>query len=247
MSRYGTPAWQEKKGRIMSDFISELLGTFTLVLLGNGVVAGVVLAKTKSNNAGWLVITMGWGFAVLMGILVGFPSGAHLNPAISIGFLVEGSLSFNDFLVYVSAQMLGAILGATAVVGLYWNHYQATEDAGSVLATFSTGPAIRNTGLNLFSETLATFMLVFVILMITKNNVTPANILLVPFLVMSIGMSLGGVTGYAINTARDLGPRIALFLLPVPNKGDSDWSYSWIPVVGPLLGGVFAAILAGLL
>jgi len=240
----------------MSNFISELLGTFMLVLLGNGVVAGVVLAKTKSNNSGWVVISLGWGFAVLMGILVGFPSGGHLNPAVSIGFLVEGSLSFNEFLVYVSAQTLGAILAATAVVGLYWNHYQATEDAGSVLATFSTGPAIRNTTVNLFSEVLGTFVLVFVILMIGKNTpgqaingvvVVPANILLIPFIIMSITLSIGGVTGAAVNPARDLGPRIAHFLLPVPNKGDSDWSYSWIPVVGPLLGGVVAAILAGLL
>lgn len=241
---------------MMSNFISELLGTFMLVLLGNGVVAGVVLAKTKSNNSGWVVISLGWGFAVLMGILVGFPSGGHLNPAVSIGFLVEGSLSFNEFLVYVSAQTLGAILAATAVVGLYWNHYQATEDAGSVLATFSTGPAIRNTTVNLFSEVLGTFVLVFVILMIGKNTpgqaingvvVVPANILLIPFIIMSITLSIGGVTGAAVNPARDLGPRIAHFLLPVPNKGDSDWSYSWIPVVGPLLGGVVAAILAGLL
>lgn len=241
---------------MMSNFISELLGTFMLVLLGNGVVAGVVLAKTKSNNSGWVVISLGWGFAVLMGILVGFPSGGHLNPAVSIGFLVEGSLSFNEFLVYVSAQTLGAILAATAVVGLYWNHYQATEDAGSVLATFSTGPAIRNTTVNLFSEILGTFVLVFVILMIGKNTpgqaingvvVVPANILLIPFIIMSITLSIGGVTGAAVNPARDLGPRIAHFLLPVPNKGDSDWSYSWIPVVGPLLGGVVAAILAGLL
>lgn len=241
---------------MMSNFISELLGTFMLVLLGNGVVAGVVLAKTKSNNSGWVVISLGWGFAVLMGILVGFPSGGHLNPAVSIGFLVEGSLSFNEFLVYVSAQTLGAILAATAVVGLYWNHYQATEDAGSVLATFSTGPAIRNTTVNLFSEVLGTFVLVFVILMIGKNTpgqaingvvVVPANILLIPFIIMSITLSIGGVTGSAVNPARDLGPRIAHFLLPVPNKGDSDWSYSWIPVVGPLLGGVVAAILAGLL
>jgi len=209
----------------MSNFVSELLGTFTLVLLGNGVVAGVVLAKTKSNSAGWVVITMGWGFAVLMGIIVGFPSGAHLNPAVSIGLLVEGSLTFNDFLVYVAGQMVGAFIGAAAVVALYWNH----------------------TGVNLFAEVLGTFMLVFVILMIGQNNVAPANILLVPFLVMSIGMSLGGVTGYAINPARDLGPRIAHFLLPVPNKGDSDWGYSWIPVVGPLLGGALAALLAGLL
>lgn len=241
---------------MMSNFISELLGTFMLVLLGNGVVAGVVLAKTKSNNSGWVVISLGWGFALLMGILVGFPSGGHLNPAVSIGFLVEGSLSFNEFLVYVSAQTIGAILAATALVGLYWNHYQATEDAGSVLATFSTGPAIRNTTVNLFSEVLGTFVLVFVILMIGKNTpgqaingvvVVPANILLIPFIIMSITLSIGGVTGAAVNPARDLGPRIAHFLLPVPNKGDSDWSYSWIPVVGPLLGGVVAAILVGLL
>ena len=231
----------------MSNFVSELLGTFTLVLLGNGVVAGVVLAKTKSNNAGWVVITMGWGFAVLMGVIVAFPSGAHINPAVSFALLVEGSLSFNDFLVYVAGQMVGAVIGAAAVVALYWNHYQATEDAGAVLATFSTGPAIRNTGLNLFSEALGTFMLLFVILMIGKNNVNNDAILLVPFLVMSIGMSLGGVTGYAINPARDLGPRIAHFLLPVPNKGSSDWAYSWIPVVGPLAGAGIAAILAGLL
>jgi glycerol uptake facilitator protein len=231
----------------MSTFVSELLGTFTLVLLGNGVVAGVVLAKTKSNNAGWVVITLGWGFAVLIGIIVAFPSGAHINPAVSFGLLIEGSINFNQFLEYVAAQMIGAILGAAAVVALYWQHYQATEDAGAVLATFSTGPAIRNTGLNLFSEALGTFMLMFVILMIGKNSVNNDAILLVPFLVMSIGMSLGGVTGYAINPARDLGPRIAHFLLPVPNKGSSDWAYSWIPVVGPLVGAGVAAVLAGLL
>jgi glycerol uptake facilitator protein len=237
----------------MENFVSELLGTFTLVLLGNGVVAGVVLAKTKSNSAGWVVITMGWGFAVLMGIIVAFPSGAHINPAVSLAALVNPEVvgltefTFNTFLIYVSGQMVGAFLGAATVVALYWNHYQATEDAGSVLATFSTGPAIRNTGVNLFSEVLGTFVLVFVIAMIGKNSVAPANILLVPFLVMSIGMSLGGVTGYAINPARDLGPRIAHFLLPVPNKGDSDWGYSWIPVVGPLLGGALAALLVGLL
>jgi len=229
----------------MSNFVSELLGTFTLVLLGNGVVAGVVLAKTKSNNAGWVVITMGWGFAVLMGIIVALPSGAHINPAVSFALLVNGTIGFNDFLVYVAAQMLGAIIGAAAVVALYYNHYQATEDAGAVLATFSTGPAIRNTGVNLFSEVLGTFMLLFVILLIRAENNT--QLLLVPFLVMSIGMSLGGVTGYAINPARDLGPRIAHFLLPVPNKGDSDWGYSWIPVVGPLIGGALAALLVGLL
>jgi glycerol uptake facilitator protein len=148
-------------------------------------------------------------------------------------------------LVYVAGQMIGAFIGAAAVVALYYNHYQATEDAGAVLATFSTGPAIRNTGLNLFSEVLGTFMLLFVILLIRAENNT--QLLLVPFLVMSIGMSLGGVTGYAINPARDLGPRIAHFLLPVPNKGDSDWGYSWIPVVGPLIGGALAALLVGLL
>ncbi len=229
----------------MSNFVSELLGTFTLVLLGNGVVAGVVLAKTKSNNAGWVVITMGWGFAVLMGIIVALPSGAHINPAVSFALLVNGTIGFNDFLVYVAGQMIGAFIGAAAVVALYYNHYQATEDAGAVLATFSTGPAIRNTGVNLFSEVLGTFMLLFVILLIRAENNT--QLLLVPFLVMSIGMSLGGVTGYAINPARDLGPRIAHFLLPVPNKGDSDWGYSWIPVVGPLIGGALAALLVGLL
>jgi glycerol uptake facilitator protein len=229
----------------MSNFVSELLGTFTLVLLGNGVVAGVVLAKTKSNSAGWVVITMGWGFAVLMGIIVALPSGAHINPAVSFALLVNGTIGFNDFLVYVAGQMIGAFIGAAAVVALYYNHYQATEDAGAVLATFSTGPAIRNTGLNLFSEVLGTFMLLFVILLIRAENNT--QLLLVPFLVMSIGMSLGGVTGYAINPARDLGPRIAHFLLPVPNKGDSDWGYSWVPVVGPLIGGALAALLVGLL
>ena len=230
----------------MSNFVAELVGTLLLVLLGDGVVAGVVLKGTKNNNSGWIVITMGWGLAVAMSVfVVGQYSGAHLNPAVSFALLINGGLDFAGFLTYVSAQMIGAILGAVLVLVMYFPHFEKTQDAGSVLAVFSTGPAIRNTVFNLISEVIGTFVLVFVIL--NFQNLGPLQPLVVGFLVVGIGLSLGGTTGYAINPARDLGPRLVHQFLPVPNKGSSDWNYAWIPVVGPLLGGALAAVVTTLL
>ena len=230
----------------MSNFVAELVGTMLLLLLGDGVVAGVVLKGTKNNNSGWIIITMGWGLAVAMAVFVtGQYSGAHLNPAVSLALLVNGSLNLMEFLTYVSAQMIGAILGAILVLVMYYPHFEKTQDAGSVLAVFSTGPAIRNTVFNLVSEAIGTFVLVFVIL--NFQNLGPLQPLVVGFLVVGIGMSLGGTTGYAINPARDLGPRLVHQFLPVPNKGSSDWGYAWIPVVGPLLGGAIAALLTQIL
>ena len=230
----------------MSNFVAELVGTLLLVLLGDGVVAGVVLKGTKNNNSGWIVITMGWGLAVAMSVyVVGQYSGAHLNPAVSFALLIAGGLNFGQFLTYVSAQLIGAILGAVLVLVMYFPHFEKTQDAGSVLAVFSTGPAIRNTVFNLISEVIGTFVLVFVIL--NFQNLGTLQPLVVGFLVVGIGLSLGGTTGYAINPARDLGPRLVHQFLPVPNKGSSDWNYAWIPVVGPLLGGALAAVVTSLL
>jgi glycerol uptake facilitator protein len=230
----------------MSNFVAELVGTMLLLLLGDGVVAGVVLKGTKNNNSGWIVITMGWGLAVAMSVFVtGQYSGAHLNPAVSLALLIDGGLNFGQFLTYVSAQMIGAILGAILVLVMYFPHFEKTQDAGSVLAVFSTGPAIRNPLFNLVSEAIGTFVLVFVIL--NFQNLGPLQPLVVGFLVVGVGLSLGGTTGYAINPARDLGPRLVHQFLPVPNKGSSDWGYAWIPVVGPLLGGAIAALVKILL
>jgi glycerol uptake facilitator protein len=230
----------------MSNFVAELVGTMLLLLLGDGVVAGVVLKGTKNNNSGWIVITMGWGLAVAMSVFVtGQYSGAHLNPAVSLAVLIDGGLNFAEFLTYVSAQMIGAILGAILVLVMYFPHFEKTQDAGSVLAVFSTGPAIRNPLFNLISEAIGTFVLVFVIL--NFQDLGLLQPLVVGFLVVGIGLSLGGTTGYAINPARDLGPRLVHQFLPVPNKGSSDWNYAWIPVVGPLLGGAIAALVKILL
>jgi glycerol uptake facilitator protein len=230
----------------MSNFVAELVGTMLLLLLGDGVVAGVVLKGTKNNNSGWIVITMGWGLAVAMSVFVtGQYSGAHLNPAVSLALLIDGGLNFTEFLTYVSAQMIGAILGAILVLVMYFPHFEKTQDAGSVLAVFSTGPAIRNPLFNLISEAIGTFVLVFVIL--NFQDLGMLQPLVVGFLVVGVGLSLGGTTGYAINPARDLGPRLVHQFLPVPNKGSSDWGYAWIPVVGPLLGGAIAALVKILL
>jgi len=233
----------------MDNFVSELVGTMVLLLLGNGVVAGVVLKGTKSNNSGWIVITMGWGLAVAMGVFVsqalGGPLGAsaHLNPAVSLAEFLRGNLEFVDLLAYVVAQMIGAILGSILVLVMYYPHFEKTQDAGSVLAPFSTGPAIRHTVFNLVSEAIGTFVLVLVIFSF-PTTIVGLGPVLVGLLVVGIGLSLGGTTGYAINPVRDLGPRLVHYFLPVPNKGSSDWNYAWIPVVGPLLGGALAAAFA---
>ncbi|MGI8657623.1 MAG: MIP/aquaporin family protein [Candidatus Limnocylindria bacterium] len=230
----------------MNNFLAELIGTAILIVLGDGVVGGVLLAKSKAQNAGWIVITAGWGFAVAIAVYaVGSFSGAHINPAVTIGFAANGTIEWSDVPVYLAGQFVGAFIGAVIVYLHYLPHWAETEDPGLKLAVFSTGPAIRNTSSNLISEIIGTFVLVFGVLAIVANaapgdsGLTP---LLVGILVFSIGLSLGGPTGYAINPARDLGPRIAHAVLPIAGKGSSDWSYSWIPVVGPIVGGVLGAL-----
>ncbi len=235
----------------MSPFLGEVIGTMLLILFGDGVVANVVLGKTKGNSSGWIVITTGWALAVFVGAYsVAKISGAHLNPAVTIGLAVAGKFEWGDVPTYVIAQMIGAFLGAVLVWLHHYPHWAETKDAGAKLAVFSTGPAIRNVTWNLVSEIIGTFALVFGILAIdgpVGMDMGALGIIPVAFLVWVIGLSLGGTTGYAINPARDLGPRIAHFLLPIAGKGDSDWGYSWIPVVGPIIGAVIAAVLYGVL
>ncbi len=236
--------------------VGEILGTMILILLGNGVVANVVLGKTKGNNSGWIVITAGWAFAVLAGVFVAAATGspeADLNPAVTVAKMVRGGTTFSDGIMRIIGEFVGAFLGAVLVYLAYYQHWGETDAKSAKLAVHSTGPAIRNTTWNLMTEIIGTFVLVFVIFAIfAKTGATagsPASGVgpyLVACLVWGIGLSLGGPTGYAINPARDLGPRIAHFLLPIPNKGDSDWGYSWIPVVGPIIGGVIAAVLANM-
>ncbi|QOY36518.1 MIP/aquaporin family protein [Anaerobacillus isosaccharinicus] len=228
----------------MSAFLGELIGTMILIIFGGGVVAGVVLKGTKSENSGWIVITMAWGLGVATAVYaVGGISGAHLNPAVTVGLALIGEFAWSLVPSYIAAQMVGAFIGATLVWLHYYPHWKETKDQGAKLAVFSTGPAIRHTPANLFSEILGTFVLVMGILAIGANQFTEGlNPLIVGFLIVVIGLSLGGTTGYAINPARDLGPRIAHFLLPIAGKGNSDWKYSWIPVVGPIIGGGLGAL-----
>src|SRR5258705_13697996 len=227
----------------MSSYFAEFFGTLILVLLGDGVVAGVVLRKTKSENAGWLTIVIGWGIAVTLAIYaVGRISGAHLNPAITIALAMNGSFPSDQVVGYILAQFAGAFVGAILVWVHYLPHWKQTIDEPTKLSVFCTAPAIRNTFSNLVSEIIATAVLVMAILFIGANAFTQGlNPLVVGLLIISIGLSLGGTTGFAINPARDLGPRIAHFVLPIPGKGNSDWSYAWIPVVGPIVGGVLGA------
>jgi glycerol uptake facilitator protein len=229
----------------MTPFLAELIGTMILILLGNGVVAGVLLSRSKAYQSGWVVITFGWGLAVMVAAYaVGHVSGAYLNPALTIGFAVADKLSWSEALVMILAQMIGAFLGAVLVWLHYYPHWKETADPELKLACFSTIPAIRSPFANFLSETIATFLLVWVLLSWGAKGVVFADglkTLVVGLFIVSIGMSLGGTTGYAINPARDLGPRIAHAVLPIPGKGSSDWSYSWIPVVGPILGAVLAA------
>ncbi len=227
-------------------FTAELVGTAILIILGDGVVANVLLTRSKAQNAGWIVITAGWGFAVMAAVyVVGSVSGAHINPAVTFAVaLTNSSFGWGTALYYWAAQFIGAFIGAVVVYLHFLPHWEATEDPGLKLAVFSTGPAIRNTVTNLISEIIGTFILVFGVFGITSsaNKVGALAALLVGLLVFGIGLSLGGPTGYAINPARDLGPRIAHALLPIAGKGDSDWAYSWIPVVGPLIGGGLGAL-----
>lgn len=233
---------------LAQQILGEFIGTFVLVLLGDGVVAADVLKKTKSENSGWVLITFGWGLAVTIAVfLSGFLSPAHLNPAVTLGMAMTGDLPWGSVLPYILAQMAGAILGAVLVWIHYKPHFEATEDQMTKLAVFATAPAIRDTTSNLIGEIVGTTVLVFGILAFGRGTFTDGlNPIVVGLLIVSIGMSLGGTTGYAINPARDLGPRIAHQMLPISGKGHSDWGYSWIPVVGPLLGGAIAALLFGL-
>ncbi|MEV8022666.1 MIP/aquaporin family protein [Streptomyces sp. NPDC086554] len=248
-------------------FIGETIGTALLILLGGGVVAGVVLKRSKAKDAGWLAITFGWGFAVLTGAyMAGGVSGAHLNPAVTIGLAIEGGTKWSDVPLYLASEMLGAMIGAFLVWVTYMGQFQAhltdpeilaaqpmeegmvdqkaAPKAGPVLGIFSTGPEIRNYVQNMLTEIIGTFVLVIAILTQGLNDggngLGVLGALITALLVVGIGLSLGGPTGYAINPARDLGPRIVHALLPLPNKGKSDWSYAWVPVVGPLIGGALA-------
>jgi glycerol uptake facilitator protein len=227
----------------MEKFMAELLGTAILILLGNGVVAGVLLKESKAENAGWLVITTTWALAVTMGIFVsGNISGAHLNPAVTLSLAATGGFPWADVPSYLAAQMLGAIIGACLVYLHYLPHWAKTEDGTTKLAAFATSPAIRHTPSNVVSEFIGTFVLMFGIMAIGANKLADGiGAFAVGALVFVIGLGLGGTTGYAINPARDLGPRIAHAFLPIPKKGSSDWGYAWIPVVAPILGGIAGA------
>lgn len=231
----------------MNIFIGELIGTMLLILLGDGVVANVVLQKTKGQNGGWIVITAGWGFAVAVGVYVaGWASGGHLNPAVTVGLAVLGKLAWSQVPLYLAGQFLGGFLGAILVWAAYLPHWSQTEDPVAKLGVFSTVPAIRHSAGNLICEVIGTAVLMVGVsgLADTHNGITGGlGPLLVGILVFSIGLSLGGPTGYAINPARDLAPRIAHALLPIPSKGSSDWRYAWIPVVGPIVGGIIGTLL----
>jgi glycerol uptake facilitator protein len=230
----------------MGIFPSEVIGTAVLILLGDGVVAAVLLAKSKAQNSGWIVIAFGWGMAVMLAVYsVGRFSGAHLNPAVTLGLASIGVTKWSDVPVYLAGELVGAFIGAVLVFAAYSHHFAQTEDPGLKLAVFSTGPAIRNYALNFLTEVIGTFMLLFGVLAITANKAPTATglvPLIIGLLVFAIGLSLGGPTGYAINPARDLMPRIAHFILPIPGKGTSDWSYAWVPVVAPIVGGVLGAL-----
>jgi|TARA_B110000263_G_scaffold157334_1_gene136681 glycerol uptake facilitator protein len=237
----------------MTPFIAEIIGTALLFLLGGGVVANVELKKTIGNNSGWLVITTGWALAVYVAVVVTESySGAHINPAVSIGLAIAGEFPWKSVPSYILAQMVGAMIGAFTVWLVYKKHFDATKDVESKKAVFCTAPAIRNTFYNLISEIVGTFVLIFTILNFTKATITDTQEIIglgslgampVAFLVWAIGLSLGGTTGYAINPARDLGPRIMHAILPIKNKASSDWSYSWIPVIGPIIGASIAALI----
>lgn len=230
---------------IMTQALGEFIGTLVLVLLGDGVVAGVSLARSKAKDAGWIAIALGWGLAVTLGVYsAGYLGPAHLNPAVTVAFAVIGVFPWSGVVPFIVAQMLGGFLGAALVWLQYYPHWAETKDEAAILGTFATGPAIRRPLANFFSEALGTLVLVFMLLAFTKGKWTDGlNPIGVGALITAIGFSLGGTTGYAINPARDLGPRLAHAVLPIAGKGDSDWGYAWIPVVGPLVGGAIGALL----
>lgn len=237
----------------MTEFTAELIGTMFLILLGNGVVANVILKGTKGNSGGWMVITTGWALAVFVGVVIAAPySGAHLNPAVTLALAIAGKFSWSKVGLFIVAQLIGAIIGSFLVWLVYHDHFNSTADPDTQLAVFSTGPAIQNRIFNLLSEIVGTFVLIFVLFYFTNAEIadkkTPIGLgslgaLPVAFLVWAIGLSLGGTTGYAINPARDLGPRIAHTILPMKQKGSSNWKYAWIPVIGPFIGATIAALL----
>ncbi len=251
----------------MVAYLGEFMGTLLLILLGNGGVANVVLTETKGHNSGWIVITFGWGMAVFVAVwCVGPMSGAHINPAVTLGLAAAGKFGWESVTGYLGAQMAGAMAGAVLVYLFYRDHYAVTDDANAKLATFATGPAIRRTTSNLLSEVIGTMVLVLAVLLAvepslladgpiiagidtpgTKIGLGTLGALPVGLLVFSIGLSLGGTTGYAINPARDLGPRIVHAFLPIPGKRDSDWPYAWIPVLGPIAGALLAAVIYSLI
>jgi glycerol uptake facilitator protein len=244
----------------MNNFTAEFLGTMLLILLGNGVVANVLLKDTKGNNAGWLVIAWAWGLAVFVGVVVAGPvSGAHLNPAVTLALATAGKFAWGEVGTFIFAQLLGAMAGAGLVWLSYRDHFLATDDVEAKLAVFCTGPAIRNYASNFISEAIATFVLVVVILFLSDPNFSAAGLpnaklglgslgaLPVALLVVVIGLSLGGTTGYAINPARDFAPRLMHTILPLGKKRDSDWAYAWVPIVAPIVGAVVAAGLYGIL
>jgi glycerol uptake facilitator protein len=241
----------EENNMELRILLQEIVGTMMLILLGDGVVANVLLGKTKGNNGGWIVITWAWGLAVFVGVFTAnavagaLPSSAHLNPAVTIGLVVAGAVPAALAPWYIVGAFVGAMLGAFLVWLHYYPHWAATSDPGLKLAVFCTGPAIRTTVLNFISEVIGTFVLMLGILAIPTGFTLPGA-LTVGLLVVVIGLALGGTTGYAINPARDLGPRIMHAILPIPGKGGSDWGYSWIPVVGPIVGAIIGALVWGL-
>ena len=235
----------------MNEFTAELIGTMLLIILGNGVVANVVLKGTKGYNGGWMVITTGWALAVYVGVVIATPfSGAHLNPAVTLGLAIAGKFAWHKVATFILAQLIGSVIGATIVWIVYRDHFNATNDPNTEMAAFCTAPAIHNRLFNLLSEIVGTFVLVFVIFYFTNAEITDKKTPIglgslgaipVAFLVWSIGLSLGGTTGYAINPARDLGPRLAYSILPLKNKTGTDWKYAWIPIAGPFIGAAIAA------
>lgn len=240
----------------MNPYIAEFLGTMLLIIMGVGVVANVSLKDSFANGGGWVVITFGWGLGVFIGVIVAGPySGAHINPAVSLGLAIAGKFPWQEVPMYVLSQISGAMTGAFLVWWQFSDHYNKTEDPGAILGTFCTSPAIKNPLKNLYSEILGTFVLIFVVLYIIGPEISSESLknttiglgsigaLPVALLVVGIGMSLGGTTGYAINPARDLGPRIIHALVPIKTKGPSNFSYAWIPIIGPILGSVIAAVL----
>lgn len=231
------------------QIFSEFLGTLILILLGDGVVAAVSLNKSKAQGAGWIVITLGWGAAVTIAVYVaGFMGPAHLNPAVTLGMAMAGNFEWSLVAPFIIAQVVGGIVGAVLVWITYLPHWEETKDEAAILGTFATGPAVRNLVSNTVTEIIGTFVLVFALLAFSQHTFSDGlNPLVVGVLILSIGLSLGGPTGYAINPARDLGPRIAHQILPIKNKGGSDWGYALVPIIGPMIGGAIAALLWALI